>query len=479
MSLWVIGLLVCISSYVQSHSPYINKVYDFVLAPGQFTNGLPEYKSGDTKADMIRKVEAAIANDKQGMISLGGFGGYVVFGFDHMVENVPGKYDFKILANAFYSNSNPNGDASREGGSCEPGIVMVSYDANGNGEPDDAWYELAGSEYNRAGTIKNYEITYHKPDENKTPTPDNTYTDESGAPYLTDTSYLKWTDNQGGQGYIFRNMYHSQPYYPQWIDDGQMVFKGSKLADNYVDESGKRKYYVGYAYHWGYADNHPDNDDRSGFNIEWAVDANRNKVSLSGIHFVKVYTGVNQYNGWIGEVSTEILGAEDLHLTGKSTTVPVFTESVGLDQSSLTLKKGESATLTATIYPANASNSKITWKSSKTNVATVKDGLVTSVSPGTTTIQAITNDGYYIASCEVKVTSSEASTIPVEKVTLSEESATLKVGDTQMLTATVYPDNATNKTVSWSSSDTEIVEVTVNGLLFAVAPGTAVITVTS
>jgi hypothetical protein len=132
---------------------------------------MPEYTPGDTRADMIRKVEETIADNRQGMISLGGYGGDVVFGFDHPVENKPGKYDFKVLGNAFYAATNPNGEASREGGSCDPGIVMVAHDANGNGLPDDLWYELAGSEYNRPQTVKHYQITYQKPDESKPPVP--------------------------------------------------------------------------------------------------------------------------------------------------------------------------------------------------------------------------------------------------------------------------------------------------------------------
>jgi uncharacterized protein YjdB len=380
-----------------AQSPYINKVYDFLPAPGQFTNSLPSYVSGNTKADIIKKAQDAIAYDNEGMVSLGAYGGYIVFGFDHTVEHVPGKYDFKILGNAFYSASNPNGDASREGGSCEPGIVMVSYDENGDGLPNDTWYELAGSEYNSTKTIKNYRITYYKPDENKVRTPDNNYS------FLNDTTYIKWKDNQGGQGYVSRNVYHAQSYYPSWITADSIVFTGTKLADNYVDESGNGSYYVGYAYHWGYVDNQPNTDDRSNFSIDWAVDANGNKVDLPGVDFVKVYTAVNQYNGWLGELSTEIMGATDLHLAGGDNDVPVFTTGVSLDKSSLTMSPGQTATLTATVIPTDATNPKITWKSSNTAVATVANGVVTAVAEGTATVQAITNDGYYIAACTVTV----------------------------------------------------------------------------
>jgi hypothetical protein len=301
-------LLLPMAGRAQMPSPYISRVYEYRPAPGQFTNDLPEYEPGDTADDMRRKAEECIADNEQILISLGGYGGYILFGFDHEVENMPGAYDFKILANAFYANANPNPDAPREGGSCEPGIVMVSRDVNHNGLPDDPWYELAGSEYRKPETIHHYEITYYRPDDNKPPTPD------PHRPYLNDTTYIRWTTNGHGDGYLSRNTYHPQPFYPQWLDEDEMTFTGTKLADNYVDESGRGTYYVQYAYPWGYVDNRPNNDRRANFNIEWAVDAAGQPVHLPGIHFVKVYTAVNQYCGWLGETSTEIMGAQDLHL---------------------------------------------------------------------------------------------------------------------------------------------------------------------
>jgi hypothetical protein len=297
-------LLIFIGVSMQAQSPYIHKVFDFRPAPGQFVNKLPEYIEGDTHEDMIRKVEEEIVGNTKGLVTLGAYGGYIIFGFDHLVENKPGKYDFTIWGNAYYSNP------TLFTGSCEPGIVMVSYDANGNGIPDDPWYELVGSEYYKPETIKNYEITYFKPDSNKIPTPDPNF------PFLTDTSYVKWEDNQGKTGYISKNLQHSQHYYPQWINDDTLVFAGAKLANNGVGESGTGQFFIQYAYPWGYADNHPNDNIRSYFDIGWAVDENGNKVHLHGIHFVKVYTGVNQYCGLWGENSTEIMGAEDFHIQG-------------------------------------------------------------------------------------------------------------------------------------------------------------------
>jgi hypothetical protein len=295
-----------------AQSPYIDRVYDFQPAPGQFVNLLPPYSEGDTKADMIDKAGAAIAHNNQIMISLGGYGGYVVFGFDHAVQNIEGKYDFRVLGNTFAAGSAGGAD-SRFIGSSEPGIIMVSFDENNNGQPDDTWYEIAGSEYGKAETIHNYEITYYRPDENKPriPHPSN--------PYITDTTYIRWSASQYGDGYLFRNLWYNQPYYPQWLDDETLSFSGARLANNYIDESGTGKQYVQYGYAYGYADNYPNSAEQSKIDIDWAVKPNGEPAKLPAINFVKIYTAVNQNCGFLGEISTEILGAEDLHLIGDDT----------------------------------------------------------------------------------------------------------------------------------------------------------------
>lgn len=289
-----------------AYSPYITRVYEYRPAPGQFVNELPEYSEGDTEESMRQKAEDCLAYNAGTLVTLGGYGGYIVVGFDHTIVNRPGEYDFKVLGNAFYST----GAAGGSGGSSEPGIVMVSADVNGNGIPDDAWYELAGSEYQKPSTIKNYEITYYRPDEAKTPVPG---TD----PSITDSTYVRWTDNQGGEGYLSKLTYHKQAYYPQWLSGETLSFRGTRLADNAVDESGNGSYYVLYAYDWGYADNHPNDSEKSNFKIDWAVDAEGNPVHLQGIDFIKIYTGVNQFNGWLGECSTEVAGVTDLHIEEK------------------------------------------------------------------------------------------------------------------------------------------------------------------
>lgn len=461
---------ICI--YAQAQSPYINKVYDFKPAPGQFVNDLPEYEQGDTQEDIIRKVEECILGDEKILISLGGYGGYVVFGFDHMVENKAGKYDFKIWGNAFYADANPNPDAPKEGGSCEPGIVMVSYDANGNNIPDDPWYELAGSEYHKAQTVKKYKLTYYKPDANKTPTPDNEY------PFLNDTTYIKWKDNQGNSGYVSRNTFHSQSYYPLWLNNDSLVFEGTKLANNYVDESGVGNYYVQYAYRWGYADNHPNNKDRSNYDISWAIDDNGNPIELPGIHFVKVYTGVNQYCGWLGETSTEIMGAEDLHVQGINIDVPAYTEGVKINRSSIILGKEETAQLMARIFSSNPSLETVTWKSGDENLIIIDDnGLVTAISKGQSYIVAITSNTVYFDTCYITVTDDEI--IPVESIILNQRSLSLEKGNTYQLSTTIFPDNATHKTNSWISLNNAIATVDDNGLITAISKGIVNVIVSS
>ena len=112
-----------------------------------------------------------------------------------------------------------------------------------------------------------------------------------------------------------KNLFHNQDYYPKWTGADKLEFTGSCLPPNAVDVSGMGTYYVLYCYEWGYVDNHPnDYAELNSFDISWAVDRDGNPVALPGADFVRVYTGVNQYCGWIGETSTELCRAQDLHI---------------------------------------------------------------------------------------------------------------------------------------------------------------------
>ncbi len=294
------------------YSPYISRVYEYRPAPGQFINEMPRYEEGDTYADILQKVEESISGTNDVMISLGGYGGYVTFGFDHTVINVPGKNDFRIWGNCFYELLQPD----KKGGSAEPGIVCVSFDANCNGIPDDPWYELAGSEYAAPGTRHGYSITYHRPDPNRVVIPDE---DNS----LDDIRHIRWTDNGGTEGYMPKNIFHNQEYYPRWVEEDEISFSGSLLAPNAVDISGNGSYYVLYSYPWGYVDNHPNEfEDLNSFDISRAVDSEGTPVYLPGADFIRVYTGLNQCCGWLGETSTELCRAQDLHVPVPSAVPP-------------------------------------------------------------------------------------------------------------------------------------------------------------
>lgn len=90
------------------YSPYISRVVEYCPAPGQFVNEMPRYEAGDSYADILRKAEECISGTNDVMITLGGYGGYVTFAFDHTVMNVPGSYDFRIWGNCFYELLQPD-----------------------------------------------------------------------------------------------------------------------------------------------------------------------------------------------------------------------------------------------------------------------------------------------------------------------------------------------------------------------------------
>ncbi len=281
-TLMIAGLLSSTLLATAQNSPYIKAVDEYVPAPGQFVNTMPALTENDTPETAAQKCTEAVAGKKQGeLITLGAYGGYITFHFDHPLVNVEGDNDFKIYGNAFPGNS-------------EPGIVMVSQDLNENGLPDDEWYELSGSadEDSIGKVVYDYEITYTKNSEPVTA--------------------VKWTDNKGNSGEIPRiEPWHPQEYYPLWITEKQLTFKGTRLPNNSYKDP-QTGWFKQNAFRYGYADN-LDNEN-SFFNIENAVDKDRKKVKLRSVNFVRVYCAMNQVVGnSVGETSTEFAGAEDLH----------------------------------------------------------------------------------------------------------------------------------------------------------------------
>lgn len=285
---------------------YASKILEYVPAPGQFRNA--------NGWDDPQKVANSTGNAG---VSLGGFGGYIVLGFDQPIYNNPENpygVDFTVFGNSFIANV--------KGVWTEPGAVQVMEDKNGNGIPDDGeWYELAGSDYWLSTTKHNVEMTYYNPDYNKR------YT-------------VPWTTNIGLSGALLTNQFHQQSYYPDYyynnswykradgkpaINREKMTYTGNiiqstldKRVPSYIE------FYCPAAF--GYCDNHGFSktnpgevrcpyarsdikETGDGMDISWAVDKDGNHVELEKIDFVKIYTAGNVNAGWLGEWSTEVLGA--------------------------------------------------------------------------------------------------------------------------------------------------------------------------
>lgn len=262
-----------------SSSKYISTVYGYLPAPGQFVN-----------EDGLGSADAAdgLIGGSDALVSLGAYGGYVIFGFDHSITNKNG-HDLAIYGNALM----PPWEWS------EPGIVMVSRDVNGNGQPDDPWYELAGSEYHHAATRKQYTITYYNP---------------------KGTLDVPWKDNLGNTGSVQINPFHDHNYYPLFAANQDSIsFSGTVLRNTFGIAPGT-SIYINESFPWGYTDSWSSGDDYgnnryNAFDISWAVNGQGAAVALPYIDFVKVYTAQNNNgNTLLGEISTEIGGAADLNM---------------------------------------------------------------------------------------------------------------------------------------------------------------------
>ena len=242
---------------------YVTNFFEFSPAAGQFINKSP----GDEAS------AKSILGTKQSVgVSLGAFGGFVVYGFDHTVINQDGKDDIMVYGNAF-------------SGFSEPGVIWVMHDENGNGKPDDTWYELAGSEFGKPGYVRNYSVTYFRP------TP----------PTLS----VSWTDSEGKTG-VVKQSFHKQAHYPLWITADQYTLTGTLLPSTGIT-SASRSNELG----TGYADNRPGGDS---VDIANAIDKNGKKVVLPGVDFIKIQTGIMADLTIFGELSTEVGGIADISL---------------------------------------------------------------------------------------------------------------------------------------------------------------------
>jgi uncharacterized protein YjdB len=158
-------------------------------------------------------------------------------------------------------------------------------------------------------------------------------------------------------------------------------------------------------------------------------------------------------------------------------TVITHAESVSLDESAVTITEGEMYKLTATVFPSDAVDKTVTWSSSNTSVATVSDsGWITAIAAGSAVITVKTNDAHKTAICQVTV---KSKAIPVTGVSLDKSALSLTVGNSEYLYATITPSNATDKSVSWTSSNSTVATVSSSGYVTAKAVGSATITATT
>lgn len=270
----------------------VSKIFEYMPAPGHQVNGYTVV--GDfihDGATMEEACDSVMSHFKhQFMVSLGAQGGYLVAGFDHNVLNSNGDYDLAIKGNPYSYQS-------------EPGIVWVMKDENGNGLPDDTWYELAGSEYGTENETLDYAITYYKPTE----------------PFAD----IRWTDNQGGEGIVpyMKSWNAHESYWQDWVPAEMTpeglcrTYYGSRLKDTHTYTNG---YTMEPPFDWGYADNDGkdyfknDNFYKKGamayFKISNAVTKEGKPANLDYINFVKVQTGQTGCSPNLGEISTEVHG---------------------------------------------------------------------------------------------------------------------------------------------------------------------------
>jgi hypothetical protein len=227
-------------------------------APGQFVPAAPS-----PELTGASELAADYATRPGYGYSLGRFGGYVIFGFDHSVENKAGE-DLRINGNAFTGWS-------------EPGTVWVSQDDNGNGEPDDTWYELRGSLFGTHYETRRYAVTYVRP-----------------AGIL---SYITLSrDNLGNNKSLTHSAYGTSGFPGYYTSD--VTFVGTLLEIDYTDPTLA-----------GYVDAATNK-----FDISNAVQADGTPVTLAYIDFVKVQCAVAQDAAQFGEISTETTLAYDLHI---------------------------------------------------------------------------------------------------------------------------------------------------------------------
>ena len=297
--------------------------------------------------------------------------------------------------------------------------------------------------------------------------------------YLTNTEYSYSESIDFIDQVVFKDLIPNTVYdlavYDTSVDPNELVYTGNYLTPAYDQYSSSIT-----------------NATQEGDNLTFDVNYEGNNIDFVTII---VYGDNNEviykYEGSpINQVTVNSKGYENVtcsvYINGEMTHFEqlfasqeiVHVTSVSLDQSSLELSVGEIYEFVATVLPENATNKELIWSSSDESVLTVNDGVITAIKEGKATITVKSKDGFKSSNCEV-IVNKEPSIIHVTSVSLNETTLNLETGDRYTLQATVLPTDATDKSLSWSSSDDSIVTVTNKGKLTALKAGEATITVTT
>lgn len=328
-------------------------VESFLPAPGQFVNQL-------VYLDAAKTLTGATSAS---LITLGAFGGNIVYRYDEPVANDPNHpygIDFIVSGNVFR-----NSDGSSAKGASEPAAVMVSQDGV-------TWYELAGSEHYMASTRHDVTVTYQNTD-----------------PAFLGAVDIPWSDSDGESGILPKNDFHSQPYFPNpalyaphqtgigsnaGYTASEVSFTGTMIAKTVFPA-------------FGYGDTHAIADDFSkadravnpyakndtkltngdGFDISWAVDASGDPVTLDSVTYIKLYNAKLAYGDATGEVSPEIktvlraaANADAVGESGGLTSLAINGEAVALSDGTYSYTvDAKGATSLAVIPEAKSADANI------------------------------------------------------------------------------------------------------------------------
>jgi len=208
-------------------------------------------------------------------------------------------------------------------------------------------------------------------------------------------------------------------------------------------------------------------------NVEWKS----SDTAVATVSSAGVVTGIKAGSAKITVTTKDGGKTAECTVTVNASTVAVTGVSLS---NTAAVAVNSNVTLSPTITPSNATNKNVAWSSSDSAVATVStSGVVTGKSAGKATITVTTEDGGKKAACEVTVTASTGTNVPVTGVSLNKSSTTITVGDKETLTPTIMPGNATNQNVAWESENASVAHVSANGTVTGLSAGTAIIIVTT